>query len=83
MFALVSLVVCLSGAPAMCETVTPDYLHADTMQPPTFHECLGVGGQVIALRWLSEHPGYRVHRVRCSIGADPRHLPPQIENRRA
>ncbi len=30
MFALLSLVVCLSGLPAVCETVTPDNVHPAT-----------------------------------------------------
>ena len=83
MFALISLVVCLSNAPATCETVTPDYLHADTGQPPTYFECLGIGGQSVALRWEGEHPGYQVRRIRCSVGNDPRRLREQVEDRRA
>jgi hypothetical protein len=67
MFALLSLVVCLAGQPANCETVTPDYVHQDTGQLPTLFECLGVGGQGIARKWLDEHPGYRLHRIQCSI----------------
>ena len=45
MFVLLSLVVCLAGQPAICETVIPDYVHQDTGQSPTLFECLGVGGQ--------------------------------------
>ena len=54
MYALLSLVVCLAGQPAVCETVTPDLVHPDTGQPPTLFECLGVGGQHIARSWLDE-----------------------------
>ena len=80
MFALLSLVVCLAGQPAICETVTPDYVRADSGQPPTFFECLGAGGQDIARRWLAENPGYRLHRIQCSVATDPVRLRDRIEN---
>ena len=80
MFALLSLVVCLSGAPAICETVTPDYVHPDTGRPPAFFECLGVGGQGIARRWLAEHPAYVLRRVQCSVASDPARLRDQIKS---
>ena len=83
MFALISLVVCLSGNPAVCQTVLPDYLHADTLQPPTFHKCLGIGGQVIARHWLQENPGYRLRRVQCSIANNLRHLREQVADQPA
>jgi hypothetical protein len=83
MVALLSLVVCLSSMPAVCETVTPDYVDRVTGEPPSFHECLGIGGQGIALRWLSEHPGYRLHRVQCSVASDARLLRERIESPRA
>jgi hypothetical protein len=78
MFALLSLVVCLAGQPANCETVTPDYVHQDTGQLPTLFECLGVGGQGIARKWLDEHPGYRLHRIQCSIANDADRLRDRI-----
>jgi hypothetical protein len=78
MYALLSLVVCLAGQPAICETVIPDYAHLDTGQPPTFFECLGTGGQDIARRWLDEHPGHLLHRIQCSIANDPARLRDQI-----
>ena len=71
MMALVSLVVCLSSTPAVCETITPDYVRQDTSRPPTFFECLGPSGQDIARKWLDENPGYLLRRVQCSIGNDP------------
>jgi hypothetical protein len=80
MFVLLSLFVCLAGQPAVCETVIPDYIHHETGQPPTFIECLGVGGQDIARRWLDEHPGYLLRRIQCSIATDPRRLRDQIES---
>ena len=83
MYALLSLVVCLMSQPAICETVIPDYLHADTGQPPTFFECLGVGGQDIARNWLGEHPGYLLRRITCSVGSDPGRLRDRIEAPRA
>ena len=83
MFALLSLVVCLSSAPSVCQTVTPDYVHADTGQPPTFFECLGIGGLHIAQRWLDEHPGHVLRRVQCSVGSDPVRLRDQIESPQA
>lgn len=83
MFALLSLVVCLSHSPAVCETVTPDYVRADDGQPVTFHECLGVSGQAIARRWLSENPHYVLRRVQCSIANDPNRLREQVESPRA
>ena len=83
MIALVSLVVCLSGMPAVCETVVPDYVDQTTGQPPTFYECLGVGGQGIALRWLREHPGYRLRRIQCSIASDGPMARERIESPRA
>jgi hypothetical protein len=78
MYALLSLVVCLAGEPAICETVIPDCAHPDTGQPPTFFECLGVSGQDIARRWLDEHPGHLLHRIQCSIANDPASLHDQI-----
>jgi hypothetical protein len=83
MIALLSLVVCLSGTPAACETVTPDYTHTETGQPPSFFECLGASGQDIARRWLSENPGYVLRRVQCSLGSDARKLREQVESPRA
>jgi hypothetical protein len=80
MFALLSLVVCLAALPNVCETVTPDYIRPDTGQPPTFFECLGVGGQVIAHKWLKEHPGYELQAIQCSVGSDPVRLRERIES---
>ena len=54
MFVLLSLVVCLAGQPAICETVIPDYVHQDTGQSPTLFECLGVG----AIMHLTYRPLY-------------------------
>ena len=83
MYALLSLVVCLAGQLAICETVTPDLVHPDTGQPPTLFECLGAGGQHIARSWLDEHPGYLLRRVQCSIASDPDRLRERIETPRA
>jgi hypothetical protein len=83
MYALLSLVVCLVNQPVMCETVIPNYLHQDTGQPPSFFECLGVGGQDIARAWLDEHPGYLLRRITCSIGDDPTRLRDRVEAPRA
>lgn len=83
MFALLSLVVCLSHTPAACETVTPDYVHQDTGQPPTLFECLGAGGQSVARQWLGEHPGYTLRRIQCSITNDARKMREWVENPRA
>ena len=83
MFALLSLVVCLAGQPALCETVTPDYDHPDTGQPVSLFECLGVGGQGIARRWLAENPAYVLRRVQCSVANDPARLRDQVESPRA
>jgi len=83
MFALLSLVVCLSSTPTVCETVTPGYVHPDTGRPPTFFECLGAGGQDIARRWLDEHPGYVLRRVQCSIANDAAGLHYEVEGPQA
>jgi hypothetical protein len=83
MFVLLSLIVCLAGQPAICETVIPDYVHEHTGQPPTFYECLGIGGQAIARKWLDEHPGYLLRRVRCSVASDPDLLRDRMESPRA
>lgn len=83
MFALLSLVVCLAAQPAICETVTPDYVHEDTGQRPTLFECLGFGGQGIARKWLEEHPGYLLDRVQCSVANDADRLRHRIETPRA
>lgn len=80
MFALLSLKVCLSAMPLVCETVTPDYVRTDTGQPVTFHECLGVSGQVIARRWISENPRYVLRRIQCSVGSDLILLREQVES---
>lgn len=78
MTALLSLLVCLASAPHVCETVIPDYVSVETGQPPTFFECLGVGGQDIARQWLAEHPRYVLQRVQCSVATDPVRLRDQI-----
>lgn len=83
MFALLSLVVCLSDAPAVCETVTPDYVDQGTGRAPSLSECLGVGGQTIARQWIGQHPGYRLSRIQCSIANDQRRLREQVPGRRA
>lgn len=83
MFALLSLVVCLSDAPAVCETVIPDYVDQVTGQAPSLSECLGIGGQAVARRWIGEHPGYRLSRIQCSVANDPRRLREQLAGRRA
>jgi hypothetical protein len=83
MFVLLSLIVCLAGQPAICETVIPDYVHEDTGQPPTLFECLGIGGQDIARKWLAEHPGYLLRSVNCSVASDPDALRDRIESPRA
>jgi hypothetical protein len=83
MYALLSLVVCLTSQPAICETVIPNYSHYDTGQPPTLFECLGVGGQDIARKWLDEHPNYLLRRIQCSIASDRDRLRDRIETPRA
>jgi hypothetical protein len=80
MFTLLSLLVCLAAQPAVCETVTPDYAHQETGQPPSFFECLGPTGQHIARQWLAENPGYLLRRVQCSVANDPERLRDQIES---
>jgi hypothetical protein len=79
MFVLLSLVVCLAQQPAICETVIPDYVHEHTGQPPSFFECLGIGGQNIARKWLDEHPGYLLHSIQCSVASNPDPLRARIE----
>jgi hypothetical protein len=83
MFVLLSLVVCLAGQPAICETVIPGYVHPETGQPPTLFECLGVGGQDIARRWLDEHPGHLLQRIQCSMANDPARLRDRIQTPQA
>ena len=83
MFALLSLVVCLSGAPGVCETVIPDRVRQDTGQPPTFFECLGPAGQETDRQWLDENSGYRLRRTQCSVVNDPQRLRDQVESPRA
>lgn len=83
MLALLSLVVCLSGQPSVCETVAPAVASDATGRPPTLAECLGVAGQVIARGWLSGHPGYVLKRVQCSVSNNPARLRDQIEGPRA
>ena len=78
-----SLVVCLSSTPAVCETITPDYVRQDTSRPPTFFECLGPSGRDIARKRLDENPRYLLRRVQCSIGNDPARLREQVESPRA
>jgi len=83
MHVLLSLVVCLAGQPAICETVIPSYGRQDTGEPPTLFECLGVGGQDIARIWLEEHPGYLLRRIQCSIASDRDRLRDRIETPQA
>jgi hypothetical protein len=79
MVVLISLVVCLSNTPAICETVTPDYVRADTGGTPTLFECLGAPGQDVARMWLAEHQGYVLRRVQCSVANDGRRLRASVE----
>jgi hypothetical protein len=83
MFVLLSVVVCLAGQPAICETVIPDYVYQDTGQSPTLFECLGVGGQGIARKWLDAHPGYLLRRIQCSVANDADRLRDRIATPRA
>ena len=83
MVVLISLVVCLSNAPAICETVTPDYVRAGSGAGPTLLECLGASGQDIARMWLTEHPSYVLRRVQCSAADDARKLRENIEGAKA
>ena len=83
MYALLSLVVCLTGQPAICETVIPDYIYQDSGQPPTLFECLGAGGQDIARQWLDDHPGHLLQRIPCSMANDPARLRERIETPQA
>ena len=63
----------------------PGFARADTGSrgPSAFFECLGVPGQDIARTWLSEHPGYVLRRVQCSVSSDPSRLRDQIASPRA
>src|SRR3954452_18137073 len=83
MVVLISLVVCLSNAPAICEPVTPDYVRADSGAGPTLLECLGASGQDIARMWLPQHPSYVLRRVQCSAANDARKLRASIEGAKA
>jgi hypothetical protein len=83
MVVLISLVVCLSSTPAVCETVTPDYVRADSGAAPTLFECLGASGQDIARMWLAEHPSYVLRRVQCSAANDGRKLRASVEGAKA
>jgi hypothetical protein len=83
MVVLISLVVCLSNTPAICETVTPDYVRADSGAGPTLLECLGASGQEIARMWLADNPSYVLRRVRCSAANDARKLRANIEGAKA
>ena len=83
MFVLLSLVVCFASQPAICETVIPDYVYQETGQSPTLFECLGVGGQGIAHKWLEEHPGYFLHRIQCSVANDVDRMRHRVETPRA
>lgn len=83
MVVLISLVVCLSNTPAICETVTPDYVRADSGAGPTLLECLGASGQDIARTWLADNPSHVLRRVRCSAANDARKLRANIEGAKA
>jgi hypothetical protein len=83
MSALLSLIVCLAGQPDVCDTVIPGFAHADTGQGPTFFECLGLLGQDIARKWLSENPGFILRRIQCSASNNPARLRDQIASPRA
>ena len=80
MLSLLSLLVCLSSEPSTCRTVVPHYTRVDTGAGLTYFECLGVGGQDIARRWLAEHDGYRLRSIRCSITNDPEALRRKLED---
>lgn len=83
MIALVSLVVCLSGQPGVCETVVPGYARQDDGVGPSLFECLGVAGQDIARKWLAENPGHVLRRVQCSVSNHPERLRDRLESPRA
>ena len=83
MVVLISLAVCLSNTPAICETVTPDYVRADSGAAPTLLERLGASGQDIARAWLAEHPSCVLRRVQCAAANDGRKLRADIEGTKA
>jgi hypothetical protein len=46
-------------------------------------ECLGVGGQDIARKWLDDNPGHLLRRIQCSIATNPARLRERIETPQA
>lgn len=64
MLTIMSLVACLQANPTVC----PTFIAPVEM---SFYECLGIGGQHVALEWQKQHPEYRVKKIRCTVTNDP------------
>ncbi len=67
MLVTLSMVFCLISDPGKCQTITP-LIAGD--QFLTMSNC-PIAGQSEAVKWVEEHPLYRMSRVRCRIGNKP------------
>ena len=52
-------IVCMLAQPATCERVYPPFA-----EPMTLAACMRQG-QIYAVQWLEDHPGWRLRSWRC------------------
>jgi hypothetical protein len=62
------LTVCLAAAPASCKEERPVF------EGPLSMLACATQGQLLAVRWLAEHPAYTLNRWRCEANR-PRETP--------
>ena len=63
------LTICLAAAPASCKEERPVFETSVSML------ACATQGQLLAARWLAEHPGYTLSRWRCEAANRPRETP--------
>jgi hypothetical protein len=67
MLVTLSLVFCLLGQSAHCQTVSPDGENGWS----GLAGCM-LRGQLLAAQWLEGHPKWQLDRIRCTPGNPPR-----------
>lgn len=68
MLVTLSMMFCLVADPTKCQTVHPV---VPDDQPLTMSSCQ-IAGQIEGAKWVTEHPKYLLHRVKCTVGNRPK-----------
>ena len=63
------LTICLAAAPASCKEERPVFESSLSML------ACATQGQLLAARWIAEHPAYTLNRWRCEPNSRPRETP--------